>query len=388
MKRREFVKAAAVTPILAGVLGVARAAAAIRPSQGERAGFTFYSPVAEAWYRGGRFLEWTSTIRNDNGRRVKIFYRTFGDRSRPAIVILPGFPNSSFDYRELISLLERDYFVAVLDFPGFGFSDKPADGYSYMLNDDARLTDHFIGKVLALSRFSLYTHSRGVSVGLAFLTHFLDSERRQYEIAYHFISNSGMYLPLASLSEQQTAMLDPVRGPALIEQLRATPRVTEGRPEQVAAADIEAFNDGTGARLNVGKYHLERAANEERWLANLAKSPVPTALLWGLRETVNPFRIADYIWMKYLNDRDVESSFWLLPAAAHPPHRDLPEEVSRIVRLCLEGRIPAPEAEDAFMTNLARNTRPTSPIYVGHSRVRAVSFPGAVVYTPDGYRVP
>ena len=35
----------------------------------------------------------------------------------------------------MIPFLEENYFVAVLDFPGFGFSDKPQDGYSYMLED-------------------------------------------------------------------------------------------------------------------------------------------------------------------------------------------------------------------------------------------------------------
>ena len=29
--------------------------------------------------------------------------------------------------------------------------------------------------------------------------------------------------------------------------------------------------------------HLERAANEYRWLDTLRESPVPTALIWGFR---------------------------------------------------------------------------------------------------------
>lgn len=300
--------------------------------------------------------------------------------------MLHGFPNSSFDYQALIPLLEQDYFVSVLDFPGFGFSDKPQDGYSYMLEDDARLADYFVREVLGLSRFSLYTHDRGVSVGLAFLGHFLQHGRRPYEIPYHFMSDSGMFLPLANLSPAQTALLDPVRGPALIAQMRATPRITAGAPVDVANADIQAFNDGTGARLHVGKYQLERAANEGRWLANLPRSPVPAALLWGMRDTVNPMRIANHVWLTYLNDREVESSYWLLPGAGHYPQRDLPEEVSQIVRLCLEGRVPTRQAEAAFMTDPARNRTPTSPVYVGRSRIRAVSFPGAVEYTPAGYR--
>ena len=96
-------------------------------------GFTFYSPLAEEWYRSGEYFEWTSTTRNNEGRRGRVFYRTFGTRANPALVLLHGYPTSSFDFREMIPFLEEDYFVAVLDFPGFGFSDKPQDGYSYML---------------------------------------------------------------------------------------------------------------------------------------------------------------------------------------------------------------------------------------------------------------
>ena len=102
------------------------------PSLDSQTGFTFYSPLAEEWYRAGQYFEWTSTTRNNEGRRVNVFYRTFGSRSNPALVILHGYPTSSFDFREMIPFLEEDYFVAVLDFPGFGFSDKPQDGYSYM----------------------------------------------------------------------------------------------------------------------------------------------------------------------------------------------------------------------------------------------------------------
>ena len=379
MKRREFVNAA-MAPAIAAIAGMAKPVRAVA----QQTGFTFYSPLAEEWFRGGKYFEWTSTTRNNKQRKVKVFWRTFGDRSRPALVILHGFPNSSLDFAELVPLLEKDYFVAVMDFPGFGFSDKPQDGYSYMLEDDSRLADYFVREVLGLTRFNLYTHDRGVSVGLAFLGHYLENERRPYEILYHFLSNSGMFLPLANLAPGQTALLDPVKGPALIALMRARARVTTGSPHQVGDADIQAFNDGTGARLYVGKYLLERAANEGRWLASLPKSPVPTALLWGLTDTVNPPRIANHVWSAYLNDRQVQSSYWWLPGAGHYPQRDQPEAVAEVVRACLDGKVPKREAESAFMSSRS-NQRPTSPVYVGHSRIEPVSFPGAVKYDPAGY---
>jgi len=250
--------------------------------------FTFYSPLAEAWYRAGEYFEWTSTTRNNEGRRVKDFYQTFGSRSNAALVILHGYPTSSFDFREMIPFLEEDYFVAVLDFPGFGFSDKPQDGYSYMLEDDAMLVDHFVLEIVGLSQFHLLTHDRGGSVGFAFLGNYLAQEEKDYEITYHFISNGGLFLPLTNLGQgqyqrqAQAGRLGHQLG-AVSPERPARPRVTEGTPQQVAYADIQAFNDGIGARFYVGKYLLERAVNEYRWLDNLRESPVPTAPTGGCR---------------------------------------------------------------------------------------------------------
>ena len=143
-----------------------------------------------------------------------------------------------------------------------------------------------------------------------------------------------------------------MRGPELIREQQARPRVTEGTPRQVAYGDIQAFNDGIGARLYVGKYLLERTANEYRWLDTLRESPIPTALIWGLQDTVNPPRIGNHIWYNYLDKRPVESSYWLLPTANHYLQWDEPEEMAGIVRTCLEVGIPAPEDENAFMREL------------------------------------
>ena len=355
------------------------------PASAQQTDFTFYSALAEDWYEGGDFFEWTSTTANNRGQRVRVFHRTFGSRSNPALVLLHGYPTSSFDFREMIELLEDDYFIAILDFPGFGFSDKPQGGYSYMLEDDARLVDYYVREILGLTSFHLFTHDRGVSVGLAFLGNYLAEDDKEYEITYHFMSNSGMFLPLANLSAGQTVVLDPVRGPEAIDRQKALPRRTEGTPQQVAYADIQAFNDGIGARLGVGKYLLERVANEYRWLENLRRSPIPVAYVWGLLDTVNPVRIANHVWATYLNDREVESSFWYMPTAGHYPQRNEPAEMAKLIRLALNGDVPTREEEGAFMRSYSRGRSPASAVFVGHSDIQEMVFPGAVEYSPAGY---
>lgn len=350
-------------------------------------GFVFYSDLARNWYQGGDYFEWTSTTEDNNAAKVNVFYRTWGDESKPKLVLIHGFPNSSFDYYKMIPYLANEYHIAALDFPGSGFSDKPLDGYNYMLAENAEIVDHFVREVVGFDDFALFTHDRGVSIGLAFLGNYLDHPNPGYTVNYHFLSNSGMFLPLANLVPFQLSLLDADAGERMIQARSAQPRRTEGEPESLAFSDIFAFNQGNISLLYVGRYLLERQVNETRWLENLPRSPVPVAYLWGLTDNVNPIRIPNYVWDTYLNDRESESSFWILPTAGHYPQRDNPEEVAKIVRMALTGQIPDREAESEFMRTYGGSRAAEDAVFVGRSKIEELDFPSSIEYTPSGYRL-
>ena len=350
-------------------------------------GFVFYSDLARDWYQGGDYFEWTSTTEDNNAAKVNVFYRTWGDESKPKLVLIHGFPNSSFDYYKMIPSLAGEYHIAALDFPGSGFSDKPLDGYNYMLAENAEIVDHFVREVVGFDDFALFTHDRGVSIGLAFLGNYLDHPNPGYTVNYHFLSNSGMFLPLANLVPFQLSLLDADAGERMIQARSAQPRRTEGEPESLAFSDIFAFNQGNISLLYVGRYLLERQVNETRWLENLPRSPVPVAYLWGLTDNVNPIRIPNYVWDTYLNDRESESSFWILPTAGHYPQRDNPEEVAKIVRMALTGQIPDREAESEFMRTYGGSRAAEDAVFVGRSKIEELDFPSSIEYTPSGYRL-
>lgn len=349
--------------------------------------FVFYSDLARDWYQGGDYFEWTSTTADNNGARVNVFYRTWGDESNPKLVLIHGFPNSSFDYYKMIPFLEDEYHIAALDFPGSGFSDKPLDGYNYMLAENAEIVDYFVREVVEFDDFALFTHDRGVSIGLAFLGNYLDNPDPGYKVNYHFLSNSGMFLPLANLSAGQMRMLDADTAAQMLASRASQPRRTEGEPESLAYSDIFAFNQGTLSIVYVGRYLLERQVNEVRWLENLPRSPVPVAYLWGIADSVNPVRIAHHVWDTYLNERDVESSFWILPTAGHYPQRDRPEEVAKIVRMALTGQVPDRESESAFMRSYLGSRAVDDAVFIGHSKIEELDFPSTIEYTPSGYRI-
>jgi pimeloyl-ACP methyl ester carboxylesterase len=57
------------------------------------------------------------------GRSIHVFTRE-GDG--PPLVLLHGFPSSSYDWRPVLTE-ERDRAVLAFDFLGFGLSDKPRE---------------------------------------------------------------------------------------------------------------------------------------------------------------------------------------------------------------------------------------------------------------------
>src|SRR5262249_46595088 len=57
---------------------------------------------------------------------VRVFYRAAGDTTAPVVLLLHGFPASSFMFRELIPRLADRYRVIAPDLPGFGFTEVPA----------------------------------------------------------------------------------------------------------------------------------------------------------------------------------------------------------------------------------------------------------------------
>lgn len=93
-----------------------------------------------------------------------VFYREAGPPSAATILLLHGFPSSSVQYRNLISLLAEKYHVVAPDLPGFGFTKVPTD-YDYTFDNLANTTSAFLTK-LDMTKFSIYIFDYGAPVGL------------------------------------------------------------------------------------------------------------------------------------------------------------------------------------------------------------------------------
>jgi pimeloyl-ACP methyl ester carboxylesterase len=96
---------------------------------------------------------------------VEVFYRAAGDPSAPVVLLLHGFPASSFMFRELIPRLANQFRVIAPDLPGFGFTVVPEKRtYTYSFDALAHTLEAFTD-ALALSRYAIYVFDYGAPTG-------------------------------------------------------------------------------------------------------------------------------------------------------------------------------------------------------------------------------
>ncbi|HSY67550.1 MAG TPA: alpha/beta hydrolase [Edaphobacter sp.] len=96
---------------------------------------------------------------------VEVFYRAAGDPSAPVVLLLHGFPTSSFMFRELIPRLADQFRVIAPDLPGFGFTEIPERRkYTYSFNALAHTLEAFTDAV-GLNRYAIYVFDYGAPTG-------------------------------------------------------------------------------------------------------------------------------------------------------------------------------------------------------------------------------
>ena len=95
-----------------------------------------------------------------------IFYREAGERTKPTLLLLHGFPTSGHMFRELIPLLADRFHLVAPDLPGFGRSALPSrQNFVYNFEALAKLIGRFT-EVVGLDRFALYIFDYGAPTGL------------------------------------------------------------------------------------------------------------------------------------------------------------------------------------------------------------------------------
>jgi pimeloyl-ACP methyl ester carboxylesterase len=116
---------------------------------------------------------------------VRLFYREAGPSDAPVVLLPHGYPCSSFQYRNLMPALADQWRLLAPDFPGFGYSDTPAD-FAYDFSGYADVLERFV-ETLGVSRFALYLHDYGSQIGLRL------AMKAPQQIAALIVQNGDIY---------------------------------------------------------------------------------------------------------------------------------------------------------------------------------------------------
>ena len=222
-----------------------------------------------------------------------------GPERHPPLLVLHGFPTSSFDYAAVLDDLRAGRRVLLLDLLGFGLSAKPDRAYSMALQAD--LAAAFVAE-LGVDRLALLTHDMGDTVGGELLARRAEGGW-PVEVTQRVVTNGSIYIQQAHLTDGQQLLLSlpdallpedlPIDASGLTRSLRdtfspATPEIPEGWPEDPvpqAAAQI-VYNDGHRVLPRLIRYIEERRANERRFTGAIESDPSPLHVVWGLDDPI------------------------------------------------------------------------------------------------------
>lgn len=96
---------------------------------------------------------------------LDIFYREAGDKNKPTILLLHGYPTSSHMFRNLMTDLSVQYHVIAPDYPGFGRSEQPKmKDFEYTFDNMALIVEDLL-TALNIKKYSIYLMDYGAPIG-------------------------------------------------------------------------------------------------------------------------------------------------------------------------------------------------------------------------------
>jgi pimeloyl-ACP methyl ester carboxylesterase len=241
------------------------------------------NPLGEAWRRRGR-------------ERVLCGHRIFtvdlpahGPEVDVPLLILHGFPSSSFDFHGVVDRLAGRRRVLLFDMLGYGLSEKPDIAYSFALQADISMA--FVDQ-LGLDRLALLTHDVGDTLGGELLARQLEGGW-PVQITERALTNGSIYYDLTRLSAGQRVLLD-LPDQRLSEGTAPDPASvmagvtatfspsTAFDPEEITAqGEMIAHGGGVALLPRLIRYVEERRRDEARFTGAIERHPSPLLVVWG-----------------------------------------------------------------------------------------------------------
>lgn len=243
------------------------------------------SDPTRRWADSGRFVEVA-------GHRLFVVERGQG----PVLLLVHGFPTSSYDYRALMERLSSRFRCIGFDFPGYGLSDKPV-AYSYSLFQQADALEALLD-ALDVRSARVVCHDMGTSVVSELLARRLEG-RPGCQLTHVTFTNGSMLqwradiTPFQKLLASNDTLLQGMEvcgrlGDAFVTGLRGLMR----RPEVVTPEDelvmreLLLHDDGHLRLPAMAGYMRERYLHKDRWIGALQQSAHMIAFVWAMDDPI------------------------------------------------------------------------------------------------------
>jgi len=239
---------------------------------------------------------------------LDIFYREAGDPKKPAVLLLHGFPTSSFMFRDLIPQLAANYHVLAPDYPGFGQSAMPkVNEFDYTFENLTNVVDKFT-QTVGLTKYSIYVQDYGSPIG------FRLAVKHPERIDSIIVQNGNAYEVGLSDAASFLKTYGETRDPKLTQQLKGFLNLETTKFQYVHGANDpskispdtwthdQALLDREGnAEIQIALFadYSSNVRSYPAWQAYFRKHQPPTLVVWGKND---PFFLVDGVEKGYKKD--------------------------------------------------------------------------------------
>jgi len=223
-----------------------------------------------------------------------IFVCDEGDAQLPVILLIHGFPTSSWDWQAMWPELRKHYRLIALDMLGFGFSDKP-NQRNYTIHAQADIVEALI-REKSLGEFHVLAHDYGDTVTQELLARQLEKTGAGTWLSCCLL-NGGLFPETHRALLTQKLLLSPLGGFinrfSGFKQFKKNFSRVFGANTQPSAEELNSFwqlittNGGKHIFHNLMTYINDRREHRERWVSGLQNAQVPMALINGSVDPVS-----------------------------------------------------------------------------------------------------
>jgi pimeloyl-ACP methyl ester carboxylesterase len=220
---------------------------------------------------------------------LQIFYRQQGVGDD--LLVLHGYPYSSFEWKDTIAQLANHYRVTTLDLLGMGFSDKPKR-HTYSYEEHAEIINALLNH-LAIRSVHVFAHDLGVSVGQELLAR--DGEgSNKFQLRSMAFMNGGLFMDvyrprlIQRLLSQSPDWAGKLLSKALSKKaIERSVRSVFGRDTQPDDAfmdkqwEVLTYNDGKAITYLIGRLVFDKYRYQTRWISAMQQTSVPMCYICG-----------------------------------------------------------------------------------------------------------